>query len=57
MGRARESGRQKTEGAKERARAREGRIRGYRSVVSVAAAANLRFSVADRRDREIETER
>jgi len=42
------------EDAEERARTRKGR--GYRSIVSVAAAANLRLSAADRRETEKERE-
>lgn len=33
--------------------AREGRVRGYRSVVSVAAAANLRLSAGDCRRKRV----
>jgi hypothetical protein len=46
-----EGGGRRGEGA---ACAREGRVRGYRSIVSVAAAANLRLSAADRRKTERE---
>lgn len=49
-----EDGGRRGEGA---ACAREGRVRGYRSVVSVAAAANLRLSAADRRKTEKESDR
>lgn len=49
-----EDGGRRGEGA---ACAREGRVRGYRSVVSVAAAANLRLSATDRQKTEKESDR